>query len=269
VSAPVKEPEAGTQSGAPGPDSNALGRPVPEGVDEHFASLFRPGGFEAEQYRLLRYTLQHAHAHAEPRVIAVTSPGAEDGKTTTAVNLAGTFAQSSGARVLLADADLRRPSVAIRLGMVEDEGPGLVGAILDGRLDLKAVVRQQPAFNLSVLPAGRTSAMPYELLQSPRLGELLDEARRQYDHVVVDTPPFLVVPDSRLLETWVDGFVVVVAANKTHRHLVEETLNEMAAEKVLGLVFNRDERLLSEYYRTYQGYYYGGGSRHRTWRDWF
>jgi capsular exopolysaccharide synthesis family protein len=236
-------------------------------VDEHFASLLRPAGFEAEQYRVLRHTVEQLHSSPGPKVVAVTSPGVEDGKTTTAVNLAGAMAQSSGARVLLADADLRRPSVASRLRLGEDTGPGLVGAVMDPRLDLKAVVRPCPPFNLSVLPAGRASGLLSELLQSPRLGELLDQARREYDHVVIDTPPFLVVPDSRLLEDWVDGFLLVVAANKTPRRLVEETLNEMDATKVLGLVFNRDERPLSAYYRDYYSYYQGDVKR-RGWWNW-
>jgi Mrp family chromosome partitioning ATPase len=118
-----------------------------------------------------------------------------------------------------------------------------------------------------VLPAGRTTTLPYELLQSPRLRALIEEARSEYDHVVLDTPPFLVVPDSRLLEAWVDGFLIVVAANKTPRRLVVETLNEMDPAKALGLVFNRDEHPLSGYYRYYYSHYHTE-AKPSFWRRW-
>jgi capsular exopolysaccharide synthesis family protein len=262
MSAPVKDEPAPVPPVVP---ATPLPAAAPEGVDQHFASLIHRGGFEAEQYRVLRHSLEQTRKADRLGVVAVTSPGIEDGKTTTAVNLAGALAQSGAARVLLADADLRRPSVAPRLSLID--GPGLVGAILDRHLTLKSVVRQLPGFNLSVLPAGQSSVMPYELLQSPRLGEVLEEARREYDHIIVDTPPFLVVPDSRLLEAWVDGFVVVVAANRTPRRLVEETLNVMDPGKILGLVFNRDHRPLSGYYRNYYNYYPSEPKR-RGWRSW-
>jgi capsular exopolysaccharide synthesis family protein len=238
----------------------------PEGVNEHFVSLTRPSSFEAEQYRLLHHAIEQLNKDGRLKVIAVTSPAAEDGKTTTAVNLAAAMAQRAGAKVLLADVDLRRPSVAPSLGLGGDEGPGLVGAIRDPGLSLQSVVRRRRPFEVSILPAGLTPAMPYELLQSPRLGELLAEARREYDHIVVDTPPFLLVPDSRLLEALVDGFLLVVAANKTPRRLVGESLNEMDKAKLLGLVFNGDARPLSSYYGSYYSYRSATPGRRRWWR---
>ena len=238
----------------------------PEGMNEHFVSLTRPSSFEAEQYRLLHHTVEQMNKDGRLKVIAVTSPAAEDGKTTTAVNLAAAMAQRAGARVLLADVDLRRPSVASSLGLGRDEGPGLVGAISDPGLSLQSVVRRRPPFAMSILPAGLAPALPYELLQSPRLGALLAEAREEYDHIVVDTPPFLLVPDSRLLEALVDGFLLVVAANKTPRRLVGETLSEMDKAKLLGLVFNGDARSLSSYYGSYYRHRGTDPARRPWWR---
>ena len=105
----------------------------------------------------------------------------------------------------------------------------------------------RPPFNLDVLPAGTLRPAPYEVLKSPRLGELLEEARRRYDYVVLDTAPLVAVPDSRLLGKWVDGFLVVVAAHRTPRKLVAETLDLMEPAKLIALLFNGDDELPAGY----------------------
>jgi Mrp family chromosome partitioning ATPase len=130
----------------------------------------------------------------------------------------------------------------------------LAGAILDERLDLADVVRPTP-FNLAVVPAGASPANAYQMLESPRLGELLEVARGSYDHVILDTPPLLLVPDCRLLSQWVDAFVIVVAARRTPRRLLADTLGVVDPAKVAGIVFNGDERPLSGYKGYYSGYY--------------
>lgn len=242
--------------------------PAPERLhpDDHLASLLSPDSFEADQYRVLRYFLEQARAEKGLSTIAVTSPAAGDGKTVTAVNLAATLARSKGVRVLLADTDLRRPFVAAKLGM-QQTGPGLVGAVVDERLDLPAVVRPTP-FRLDVLPAGPPAANAYEVVQSPRVGELLSSARAGYDFVVLDMPPMLLVPDCRVLSQWVDGFLVVVAAHHTPRKLLAETLDALEPAKVLGIVFNGDDRPLSGYYKRYYAGYHKKASSRRTHHRW-
>src|SRR5438105_10432909 len=165
------------------------------GIDDHLVSLLAPAAFEAEQYRALRYTIEQLRKTRDLRIVAVSSPGVGDGKTTTAINLAGALAQGSEARVLLVDADLRRPSVASLLALGASDGPGLVNAILDPALALERVARPRSPFNLSVIPVGQVPPSPYELLKSPRLGELLEEARLRYDYVVLDAPPLCPVQD--------------------------------------------------------------------------
>jgi protein-tyrosine kinase len=226
---------------------------APGGVDGHMVSLVTPNTFEAEQYRTLRHMIEQLHTSAGVSIIACTSPAGGDGKTTTAINLAGALAQAPDAKVLLVDADFRRPCIARELTLSDDAGPGLVGAIVNRNLTLEDVVRRRPPFALSILPAGSAVANPYELLKSPRLGELMEEARRRYDYVVLDTPPVVAIPDCRAIARCVDGFVVIVAAHRTPRKLLEETLNSMEPAKVIGLIFNGDDRPLS-------GYYYGGKS---------
>jgi capsular exopolysaccharide synthesis family protein len=230
-------------------------------IDHHIVTLGQSSP-EAEDYNTLRYALEAAGGDTGLRVVAVTSPTVGDGKTTTAVNLAGVLAHRHEARVLLIDADLRRPSVAPVLGLAGVHKVGLVDAILDPRLTLKDVVTDFPAFNLSVMTTGRTSDDPFELLRMPRVGELLKEARRLYDMVVLDTSPLLLVPDTRILENWVDGFVLVVSAHRTPRKLVGEALNLLNPSKTIGLVFNNDDRPLSGY-RSYYGY--GSPQRRKRW----
>jgi capsular exopolysaccharide synthesis family protein len=238
--------------------SPALGSPEPRPAldiaDDHLVSLISPAAFEAEQYRALRHIVEQMHKAANVKIIAVSSPAVGDGKTTTAINLAGALAQSPEAKVLLVDADVRRPAIGSLFGHV-DAVPGLIDAILDPTHTLEQVLQVRPQFNLSFIHGGHSvPRSPYELLKSTRLGELLDEAQRRFDYVVVDTPPLAAVQDCRLIARWVDGFLVVVAAHRTPRRLVEEALSVVEPAKILGLVFNGDDD------RRHLGYYgYTGG----------
>lgn len=226
--------------------------PERNGIDGHLVSLLAPTAFETEQYRNLRTFLEEKRT-GQGYVVAVSSAAVGDGKTTTAINLAAVLAEDESARVLLADADLRNPSVARRLGIDESRSHGLVGALRSPALSLKEVVTTRPPFLLSILPAGRSVTSPYEMLKSPRFGELLDEARRNFDYVVLDTPPVVSLSDCRLIGNWVDGFLIVVSAHRTPRKLVEEALNVLEPSKVVGFVFNNDSRSWAAY-----GYYHYG-----------
>jgi capsular exopolysaccharide synthesis family protein len=212
-----------------------------------------PRAFEAEQYRVLSHIAQQLAKAGRP-VMAISSPVAGDGKTITSINLARTLAQAPGSRVLLVDADLRRGSVGEQLGIGRSTSLGLAGAIADPACHLETVVRRLPAMNLSVLPAGVCPPMPYETLRSPRVGELLQEARERYDYVLVDTPPVVPVADSHALSQWVDGFFLVVAAHFTPRALLDDALSAMDPEKVVGIVYNGDDQPLSRRYRHYYSY---------------
>jgi capsular exopolysaccharide synthesis family protein len=221
-------------------------------MDDHLVTLFGRSAPEIEDYNTLRYALEQAGVGDALRALAVTSPVVGDGKTTTAINLAGVLAHRRDARVLLIDGDLRRPSVARVLGLASNAGqPGLVDAILDWRLTLDQVVTHLPDVNLWILTTGRFADNPFELVRAPRFGALLQEARREYDFVVMDTSPLLLVPDTRILQSWVDGVLLMVSAHRTPRKLVREALNLIHHSKLIGLVFNRDDQPLPGYY----GYY--------------
>src|SRR5262249_57066550 len=136
-----------------------------------------------------------------------------------------------------------------------------VGASRDQSLTRADVVRRRPPYTLSILPAGTPVANPYELLNSLRFEALLAEVRRHYDYVVLDTPPVVSIPDCRAITPCVDGFLVIVSAHRTPRKLVEEALSAMEPAKVIGLVFNRDDRPLGGYYA--YGYRYAPSSSER------
>jgi capsular exopolysaccharide synthesis family protein len=220
-------------------------------VDEHLVSLITPDTFEADQYRVLRHMVEQRRRTSGLAIIAVSSAAAGDGKTTTAINLAGALGQDRGSRVLLVDCDLRNSAIPERLGLAE--GRGLVQLIVDPSLALDDGIRHLPRFNLDVMAAGYETASPYELLKSPRIVDLFEAARRRYDYVVVDTPPVVPFPDCRVLAKVVDGFLLVVAAHRTPRRVVEETLEVLPKESVVAVVFNGETQALAQSYQAYYG----------------
>ena len=263
-STPTRVPDARTTQGSRAESKEGHEEAWGE-IEEHLVSLLDPTSPDAEQYRALRHVVEQGHGSGGPSVLAVSSPTVGDGKTTTAINLAGALAQDRDATVLLVDADLRRGSAGSRLGLKDSGERGLVDAIMDPSITLDHVVRRRQSFNLSVLPAGHLTAHPYEMLKSPRLGHLLDEARRRFDFIVLDTPPIVVAQDCRVISKWVDGFLLVVAADRTPSRLVEEALNRMEPDKIIGFVFNHEPQSLSYYYA---GRYAASSNGHRRdgWR---
>ena len=223
-------------------------------LDRHLVTLTAPASFAAEQYQGLRLTIERLSRARDVKVIAVTSPAAGDGKSVTSANLAGALARGTDDKVLLIDADLRRPSVGSLLGIGQEE-QGLAEALGDPKLRFSDALHSTPLANLSVLPAGVMRGGVSELLRSSALEMIFRDARRQFSYVVVDTPPLLPVFDSALLAKLVDGVLVVVSANQTPRKLLGEALNMLEPSKVLGIVFNRDERPLFGYYNSYNKYY--------------
>ena len=242
-------------------------RPSLDGVDPHLVSLIAPESPEAEQYRALRYAVEYVRKPDEGTAVGICSPLPGDGKSITAINLAGALAQNPEARVLLIEADLRRPSVTLGdlLGLGNVAGRGLVDAILDLSFSLEEAVQHLSHFNLSVLPAGRRSGAPYEALDSSRFQELLTQARQRYDYVILDAPPIIPVPDCRLIAKWVDSFIMVVAAHRTPREAVEDALALLGRERVMGLVFNGFDRSATRYYGYGYGYGYGNSASRSHW----
>src|SRR6266704_2553565 len=222
-----------------------------ESVDDRLVTLLTPNSFAGEQYRTLRHLVEKMHTETGVSVVGVSSPSIGDGKTTTAINLAGALAQARETKVLLIDMDLRRPAVNGQLGLRGFNPKGVV-AVLGAGASLDDVIVELPMFNLSIIPSGPRQSAPYELLKSSRLHQMMDEARRRFDYVIVDTPPVIAVPDCRVISSGVDGFLIIVNAHKTPTRLLSETVSVLGQSKVLGLVFNRDDQPMAEHlYNSY------------------
>lgn len=213
-------------------------------IDPHLVSLLTPGAYEVEPYLVLRHTVERLHRESRVTTVGVTSPGPGEGKTTTAINLAGALALDKAARVLLIDADLREPAVAARLG--ERDVPGLVDVVSGERALLDVAVERHP-FNLHVLPAAPGARSPYEIVVSSAFAELVAAAREAFDYVILDLPPVAPYPDVRVMDRCIDAFFVVVAAHLTTRAMLEETLDAMDPAKAAGLVFNGDDAAHAAY----------------------
>ena len=209
-------------------------------LDDHLVSLLEPTSYAAEQYRTVRLAIENFRRERGLHVVAISSPGRGEGKTISAINLAGALAQSPDGRVVLVDADLRHPRIGDYLGLTS--AAGLSSFLLDSALDVDQVTEKPSSIAFSVIPAGAVSSMPYELLKSPRLSALFGALRTKFDYVVVDTPPVLAFPDVGILRDAVDGFVLVVRANRTPREGLVDGLDTIGRHRVLGLVFNDDDR---------------------------
>ncbi len=187
-----------------------------------------------EQFRRLAATLHHAQTTSNIKVVMVTSAAPGDGKTMTAVNLSLVLSGSYGRRVLLIDADLRRPSLQA-LSQAPD-APGLSGT-------LKSATEQKlPMFALSetlmLLPAGRPDPDPMSGLTSPRMDRILEEAAERFDWVVLDAPPIGPVADASLLAAKVDAAVFVVRGGQTPYPAVQKAIEMLGRERILGVVLN-------------------------------
>jgi capsular exopolysaccharide synthesis family protein len=195
-----------------------------------------PTGIAIEQYRRLAAALHEAQAARNVRTVMITSAVPREGKTLTAANLALTLSESYGLRVLLIDADLRRPSVhgIFRL-------PNSTGLSEGLRVDKGQLPLIEVSPTLTVLPAGRPDTDPMAGLTSDRMKAVIAEAIQRFDWVILDTPPVGLMPDAQLLARLVDGVVVVIGANATPYTLVQRVVAEIGADKIIGTVLNRVE----------------------------
>jgi len=188
-------------------------------------------------------------------VIGVTSPGARDGKTVTAINLAAALAEGSNARVLLIEADLRRPAVSRYLALADESKPGLAELVQDPTRKIEDAIGRHERFAFDTMIAGSPDTPVHQIFRMPRMQTLLAELRQRYDFVVIDTPPVGPVSDCALLARWMDGLVVIVTAHKTPRKQLENALNTLEGAPVLGIIFNRDDKARAGYRRDYRGYF--------------
>jgi protein-tyrosine kinase len=216
------------------PASEASQVSVEVSLDPVLVAALRPLSPAAEQYRSLRARLAQAENGHALRVIQITSPGKNDGKTITALNLALTMAQEFQRRVLVLDADLRQPRVHHFLGL--EPGPGLVD-VLTGSATLEDALVEIPEYHLTVLRAGRPYDRPAEMLGSGPMRRLVDALRTEFDRIVVDSAP-ATVSDPGAVAPLVDGSLLVVRASSTTKPAIARAIGTLGASTLLGLVLN-------------------------------
>lgn len=217
-----------------------------------------PKSILAEAYRNIRTSVLLSFSEHPPKTLVFSSANPAEGKTTTAINTAIALAQT-GTRVLVVDADLRKPRLH-RLFEAEN-GAGL-STYLSGNAPLESVIKASEIPNLSFIPAGPLPPNPSELLGSNLCKTMMEWLKGQFDHVLFDSPPILGFADTVILATCVDGVVLVAQAGKTPRetlHHARDILLQVNA-KILGVIINRVDIERSDYgYYYYRYYYYYGG----------
>jgi capsular exopolysaccharide synthesis family protein len=201
----------------------------------------------AEQFRRLAATLHQAHQTQGLRSVMVTSASPGDGKTMTAINLALVLAESYRYRVLLIDADLRRPSITNVVDLAI--GSGLSEALRSPTPQKLALA--QLTQRLTLLPAGGPTMNSIEALVSPRMREILEEAHAKFDWVILDAPPLGATADARLLSQMAGGTLFVIRAGKSQYPDVQKAIDVVGRDHILGVVLNDVEEAAAEPY-----YYY-------------
>jgi capsular exopolysaccharide synthesis family protein len=205
----------------------------------------------SEAFRALRTALVFTGGAESMRTVVVTSSKPLEGKTTTACNLASALALG-GARVLLVDADLRRPSLHAAMNVPNDAG---LSHVLAGLTDVAVAIRPTEQPNLSVITAGAPPPNPSELLASNSMKTLLARLDA-FDWVIIDTPPVLPVTDAVVLAQAVSGVVFVIGAESTRRPEVERALELLrgSGRRIFGAVLNRVDLMRNKYYYLRYGY---------------
>ncbi|KOP65417.1 capsular biosynthesis protein [Bacillus sp. FJAT-18019] len=194
----------------------------------------------SEVYRILRTKIHFSSKDQELKTLMITSTQTGEGKTTTISNLAVTYAQE-GKRVLLIDADMRRPSLHRVFSVPNHQG---LSTLLTGQTSVQDSVQETIVSNLSLLPSGPVPANPAELMDSVVMRELLEQLKPEYDVILLDTPSVLSVSDSVIVSALCDGVVMIVASGKVRKdHLkkAKEQLDHVNA-RMVGIVINKEAR---------------------------
>ncbi len=230
--------------------------PQLSGVPLHAVISQAPHSLMAEQFRQVRTRLQHAASLDTTRTIVITSPGPQDGKSMVACNLAAGLALN-GRRILLVDANFRRPELHRLFNLNNESG---FSNVLDSVSNLESAVQKSATPNLDILTTGPKASNPTELLESQLFSDFIDRALEEYDHVLFDTGPLLVVSEAVALAPRVDGVITVVRARVNSRGMltrVRDTLKQIKAEH-LGVVLNGVQTWGGGYYgrniKTYYAY---------------
>ncbi|MDT2672922.1 CpsD/CapB family tyrosine-protein kinase [Enterococcus dongliensis] len=236
----------------------------------NLVSELNPFSAIAEQYRKIRTNIEFSSAEEKFNSLVVTSSSSSEGKTTTAANLAVVFAQA-GNKVLLVDADLRKPNVALSFkvpnvnglsdylveeNLVDDTFSNIINegeTLAQKKEKMESQLIETEIENLYLLPSGPTPPNPSELLRSMRMQKLVDRLTDLFDLVIFDMPPVVPVTDAQIMATYVDGTILVVRERVTEMRTILEAkkLLDTVRAKIIGVVYNGKKKGNEAYY------YYG------------
>ena len=260
------EPAAPAVAPAPPPKVSRPKTKVLGGADRH--KLIIGEGVDAglvEQYRHLAAVMHQAQKASNLRSVMVTSALPAEGKTLTATNLALTLSESHQRRVLLIDADLRRPRLREMFALPSTEGlTDSLALTREGKLPVHQVTP-----TLWVLTAGRAVPDPMSLLVSPAMKQLLDDATDAFDWVIVDTPPIGLLSDANLLSSMIDTTLLVVSAKSTPYPMVQRAAQAIGTSRIIGVVLNRADEAGNPAYGYYGTKHYQAGHPLPARRRWF
>lgn len=213
-------------------------------------ALSDPSSYVTESYKLLRTNLNFKNINNKYQVMLMTSAGKEEGKSTTICNLAITFAQSDK-RVLLIDADLRRPQVSAIFD-INKRKKGLSNMLADA-MPLDSLINKiETLEKLEILPAGTKPVSPTELLNSEAFETLITKCREEYDVILIDTPPVLSFADASIIAKVADGVLLIVATNETKRAMVVEAKKNLdkVGATIIGVILTKVKfKKNANYYR--------------------
>ncbi len=234
-----------------------------QGTAHRLTGLLDPFSGSTEAYRTLRTNIEFSSVDTPIRTLLVTSADQGEGKTVTAANLAAVFAQA-GRRVLLVDADLRRPSIHLMFDI--PNAHGLTSLLRSDEVSIEEVAHKTEQENLRVLTTGPMPPNPAELLGSQRMHLIIDRLNVGSDLLIFDSPPLQAVADSAVLSSIADATLLVIDAQLSHRPAVREAreLLDKAGANVLGVVLNRVPARAGASYSSYYSSYNGSSQSPRT-----
>lgn len=210
----------------------------------------------SEIYRTLRTSIKFASFSREIKTIAITSAGPDEGKSTVTCNLGITMAQA-GNKVLIFEGDLRNPTIHKEFGLQNDSG---ITNILVDNVSYKSHTVSTEISGLDVITCGPKPPNPAELLGSERMKNLMQELKNDYDYILVDTPPVVVVTDAALLASICDGTILVIGSGQAviDGEVKAKELLQSAKANIIGVVLNKVRKERTEGYYKYYHYYYSG-----------
>ena len=213
-----------------------------------------PKSLVSEAFRVIRTSILYSSPNSPPKSLLITSTQPLEGKTTCASNLALSFTQS-GLKVVLIDADLRKPRLH-KLFLNNGYAFGL-STYLVGKMELSGVINRTSLDGLDIITSGPIPPNPAELLGSKRMKELIEHLLEEYDHVILDGPPIAGFADSRLLSSVVDGVLLVTSIGITQRQTLRSSIEDIlrVRGRIIGTIVNRLESRRSKYGYSYHYYY--------------